>query len=163
MSSHTFSNIDASSTNLSPSTLANRRRINPSLGGSPQEEDDNKAPWHVRHVLLPFNLRDLKIDISRGEMCSLLYNVFPRTTNVTEARHRSHLLFQVKELPSSPWPLTVGNVPITMLAETSQGRALMFPRQNLGNMSISICGQNAIDGISDRVLRELAASVQADF
>lgn len=117
----------------------------------------------MKHVLLPFDLRDLKTDISRGEVCSLLYTVFPGTTNVTEARHRSHLLFQVKELPSSPWPLTVGNVPITILAEMSQGRALIFPRQNLGNMSISICRQNTIDRISDRALRELAASVQADF
>ncbi|KAI1094745.1 hypothetical protein F5B19DRAFT_23492 [Rostrohypoxylon terebratum] len=142
--------------------LDNKRKINPPLeGGSPEGEEVDKTP--ARHVLLPCDLRDLNIDIYRGEVCSLLYNIFPGTTNVTEARYRSHLLFQVKELPSSPWPLTVGNAPITILSETSQGRALMFPRQNLGNMSISICRQNAIDKISDRILRELAASVQTDF
>ncbi|KAI0881966.1 uncharacterized protein GGS22DRAFT_52995 [Annulohypoxylon maeteangense] len=130
---------------------------------SPKEENDDKAPWHVRHVLLPFNLRDLKIDIFGGEACSLLYDIFPGTTNVTEARYRSHLLFQVKKLPSGPWPLTVGNVPITILAEGSQGRAFMFPQQNLGNLSISICEEYPIDKFSDRLLRELAASVESEF
>ncbi|KAL7622065.1 hypothetical protein AAE478_007566 [Parahypoxylon ruwenzoriense] len=130
---------------------------------SPREqEEEDKAPWHARHVLLPFDLRDRNINIFEGEVHSLLYDLFPGTTNITEARYRSHL-FQVRELPSSPWPLTVGSVPITILAGTSQGRASMFPRQNLGNLSVSICGEYAIDGFSDRVLRELAASVDAEF
>jgi hypothetical protein len=31
----------------------------------------------------------------------------PATTNVSESQYRSHLLFQVEELPRGAWPLTV--------------------------------------------------------
>ncbi|RYO96512.1 hypothetical protein DL764_007458 [Monosporascus ibericus] len=85
--------------------------------------------------------------------------------NVAEARYRSHLLFQVKELPSSPWPLTIGGVPITILDEQGRGRPLMFPRQNLGNLTISICrdGYGDVRVLSDTVLRKLAVAVNAEF
>ena len=40
----------------------------------------------------------------------------------------------------------------------------MFPRQNLGNMVISLCPEGySVDDFSDKVLRELAASVNAHF
>ncbi|RYP51157.1 hypothetical protein DL768_003425 [Monosporascus sp. mg162] len=132
---------------------------------SAESEEEKSAIWHNRHVLLPFNLRDSNIDISRSDVHHLLHNIFPGTTNVTAGRYHSHLLFQVKELPSSSWPLTIGGVPITILDERGRGRPLMFPRQNLGNLNISICRDGYGDGrvLSDTVLRKLAADVNAEF
>ncbi|KAI0109029.1 hypothetical protein GGR51DRAFT_558826 [Nemania sp. FL0031] len=51
--------------------------------------EDAKATWHQRHVLLPFDLRDLSNDIHRGEVSDLLYHIFPKTTNVTKVRWHS--------------------------------------------------------------------------
>lgn len=131
---------------------------------SPQEQQEEGAIWHNRHVLLPFNLRDRSVNTYVGDVRSLLYNLFPGTTNIAEPRFRSHLLFQVKELPRRPWPLTVGGLPITILDESDRGRALMFPRLNLGNMAISSCPEGYdVGDFSDKVLRELAASVHAQF
>ncbi|KAK3357986.1 hypothetical protein B0T25DRAFT_424733, partial [Lasiosphaeria hispida] len=71
--------------------------------------------------------------------------------------------FQVHQLPSSPWPLAVGGVSFTLLAE-NQGRALMLPRQIYGNPKISIC-RDEYDPVmfSDADLRRLAAEVHANF
>ncbi|KAI0865618.1 hypothetical protein F4860DRAFT_500283 [Xylaria cubensis] len=120
---------------------------------SSQGQEDAKVTWHQRHVLLPFNLRDLSNDIHKGE-----------TTNVTEARWRSHLIFQVKELPESPWPLTVGGVPFTITSQDNKGRALIFPRQILGNFEISICQHGyKVEEFSDKELRKLGADVHSWF
>ncbi|KAI8945585.1 hypothetical protein F4801DRAFT_567822 [Xylaria longipes] len=131
---------------------------------SSRGQEDAKATWHQRHVLLPFNLRNLKNDIHRGEVRDLLYHIFPKTTNVTEARWRSHLIFQVKELPESPWPLTVGGVPFTITSHDNKGRALIFPRQILGNFEISICQHGyKVEEFSDKELRKLGANVHSWF
>jgi len=126
--------------------------------------EDAKATWRQRHVLLPFNLRDLSNDIYGGEVSDLLYHIFPETTNVTEARWRSHLIFQVKELPESPRPLTIGGVPFTITSHDNKGRALIFPRQILGNFEISIYQDELkVDKCSDRELRKLGANVHSWF
>ncbi|RYP62873.1 hypothetical protein DL769_007132 [Monosporascus sp. CRB-8-3] len=132
---------------------------------SAESREEKRAIWQNRHVLLPFNLRDSNLAISGSDVHRLLHNIFPGTTNVTEGRYRSHLLFQVKELPSSPWPLTIGGVPITIIDESGRGRPLMFPWQNLGNLNISICRASYGDVrvLSDTVLRKLAADVNAEF
>lgn len=58
----------------------------------------------------------------------------------------------------------MGGLPITILDRSERGRALMFPRQNLGNMAISLCPEAyTVDDFSDKVLRELAASINAEF
>ncbi|KAH8158377.1 hypothetical protein CIB48_g9873 [Xylaria polymorpha] len=129
---------------------------------SSKEQEDTKATWHQQHILLPFNLRDLSNDIYGNEVSNLLYNIFPETTNVTEARWRSHLIFQVKKLPKSPWPLTVGGVPFTICSDDDKGRALIFPRQMLGNFEISICQDGyKVNEFSDQELRELGADVHS--
>ncbi|KAI0905783.1 hypothetical protein F4823DRAFT_117118 [Ustulina deusta] len=131
---------------------------------SSRGEEDAKATWHERHVLLPFNLRDKSIRIDKGEVRDLLYQIFPETTNVTEARLRSHLIFQVTKLPESPWPLTVGGVPFTIISHDDKGRALIFPRQILGNFKISICQQEyKVEEFSDEQLRNLGADVHSWF
>ncbi|RWA05431.1 hypothetical protein EKO27_g9674 [Xylaria grammica] len=132
----------------------------PSSGG----RENAEATWHQRHVLLPFNLRDLSNDIYGGEVSDLLYHIFSKTTNVTEARWRSHLIFQVEELPESPWPLTVGGVPFTITSRDDKGRALIFPRQILGNFKISICQDtDQVNEFSDQMLRTLGADVHSWF
>ncbi|KAI0536929.1 hypothetical protein GGR58DRAFT_527884 [Xylaria digitata] len=118
---------------------------------SSRGQDDAKATWHEQHVLLPFNLRDLSNDIHRGEICDLLHHIFPETTNV-------------EELPKSPWPLTVGGVPFKITSHDNQGRALIFPRQILGNFEISICQQGyKVEEFSDKELRNLGADVHSWF
>jgi hypothetical protein len=72
-------------------------------------------------VLLPFDLRDKSVDIFKGEVTPLLYNIFPGTLNVTEDIRRSHLIFQLEDFPSRPWPLTVGGVPFTITVEKPHG------------------------------------------
>lgn len=44
-----------------------------------------EAAWYHRHVLLHFNLGDPNVDIMIDDACSLLYNLFPGTTNVNFA------------------------------------------------------------------------------
>lgn len=132
------------------------------------ETEEKTQLWNTRHVLLPFNLRDPGIDIYKGDVRSLLYNIFPNTANVTEARCRSHLVFQLDKLPPGPWPLTVGGLPITLSTlpmSDSLGRALMFPGQFLGNPTVSICqeGYGGVETFSDKVLRKLAAEVNDHF
>ncbi|GAW25030.1 hypothetical protein SAMD00023353_0101540 [Rosellinia necatrix] len=143
-----------------------RRQLFSHTHPPPRGEEDAKETWHVQHVLLPFNLRDWSIDIYKGEVRDLLYCIFPETLNVTEARCRSHLIFQVKALPEPPWPLTVGGVPFTITSDDRRGRALIFPKQMLGNFRISICRQgynHNIEELSDKELRDLGASVHSWF
>ncbi|KAI1304708.1 hypothetical protein F5Y03DRAFT_406721 [Xylaria venustula] len=132
---------------------------------SPQWHEDAKESWQERRrILLPFDLRDLSITIYQDEVRELLYHIFPETTNVSEARWRSHLIFQVDTLPKSPSPLTIGGVPFTILSQDDNGRALIFPRQILGNFRISICQQgHKFDEFSDRTLRDLGTGVHAWF
>jgi hypothetical protein len=130
----------------------------------PPETGNKTELWNTRHVLLPFNLKDANTDIRNDVVRSLLYNIFPDTVNVTEGRYRSHIVFQVDKLPPGPWPLTVSGLPITISDFKLLGRALMFPRQILGNMTVSICQEGyGIDTFSDKVLRKLAAEVNDHF
>ena len=133
---------------------------------SSQIQDGTTATPHEQHVLLPFNLQDLSINIYEGEPRDLLYHIFPDTLNVSEARYRSHLIFQVKKLPEPPWPLTVGGVPFTIstLSSHDYGRALIFPRQILGNGGISICEhEKELVEFSDKELRNFGANVHSWF
>ncbi|KAI0436742.1 hypothetical protein F4803DRAFT_556689 [Xylaria telfairii] len=118
-----------------------------------------------RNVLARFNLLDLRIDLRRNGVLSTLFHLFPETTNVTEARWRSHLIFYVKELPKSPWPLTLYSVPFTIISHDNKGRAFIFPRPILGNLGISICqdwGDNFKE-FSDGKLRKLGADAHSWF
>lgn len=165
MSSPTVIKLAISPPRSLPST-PNKRRVTPFAEQSPsQGQGKVKEAWQERHVLLPFNLRDPATSIYEGEARDLLYQVFPKTLNVTEARWRSHLIFQLETLPESPWPLTVGGMPFTIHGlKDDTGRALIFPEQILGNFAISICqdGYNVTE-FSDKVLRKLAAEVFAMF
>ncbi|KAI1214223.1 uncharacterized protein F4807DRAFT_468153 [Annulohypoxylon truncatum] len=132
----------------------------------PAEKHENEELWHNRHVLIPYNLQEQSNNIiTDGELCSLLHSIFPGTENVTEPCFRGYLIFQVKQLPSAPWPLTVGGLPITVSETRSgRGRALMFPRAMPGRLSISIL-QSGFDGtnMSDGGLRQLARDVNTYF
>lgn len=93
----------------------------------------------------------------------MLYNIFPGTRNVVEGRRRSFLLFQVDKLPEKPWPLTVGGVPIT-IADSTEGRGSLFPRQRLMLSKINICSHFADQDLSSGiVLRNLAREVNDAF
>ncbi|KAI2621629.1 hypothetical protein GGR54DRAFT_599202 [Hypoxylon sp. NC1633] len=129
------------------------------------EQHENEALWHNRHVLLPYDLRDQSNDITKGELRSLLHSIFPGTENVTEPGFRGYLIFQVTQLPSAPWPLTVGGLPITVSeTEAERGRALLFPRAMMGRLSLSIL-QTGFDAthMSDKSLRQLTRDVEAYF
>ncbi|KAI1763722.1 hypothetical protein GGR53DRAFT_496267 [Hypoxylon sp. FL1150] len=132
----------------------------------PGGQHDDEKPWHSRHVLVPYNLRDPSVNIFKGELCSLLYHIFPETDNVTEARFRGYLVFQVKNLPSTPWPVTVGGLPITVseVRLNGKGCALMFPRERQARPSKSI-PPDGFDAtkLSDKSLRQLAFRVNDYF
>ncbi|KAM5345060.1 hypothetical protein ACJ41O_010922 [Fusarium nematophilum] len=133
----------------------------PSSGPSQEQS----LAWQSRHVLLPFDLRDESLNILENkEIRNLLFNIFPGTIEVGEARCRSYLYFDVKEMPKEPWPLTVGGLPITISARNAtRGRGPLFPMTLLrwGNTAISICRH--LDGIhgtvSDDDLRSVAAEL----
>ncbi|KAI1190705.1 hypothetical protein F5B17DRAFT_385499 [Nemania serpens] len=152
-------------TQLFPGHVANvihdYSHAHPSL----EEEKGNvKAAWHQRHVLLPFNLRDLGINIYEGEVRDLLYQVFPKTVNVTETRQRAQLIFQTERLPEPPWPLTVGGLPFTISSFDNRGRAVIFPALNLGSLMVRICDEgHNVDSLSDKTLRELSSEVYSEI
>ncbi|KAK3364479.1 hypothetical protein B0T25DRAFT_530310 [Lasiosphaeria hispida] len=129
-----------------------------------QEPATKNAIWHARHVLLPFDLRDHTVSIDTDDVSKLLLNLFPGTHNVTQARGRSHLIFQVEQLPSSPWPLSIGGVPFTITTDT-EGRAFIFPGQANGNPKISICRElsNHSGWFSDAGLCGLAEKLNRYF
>ncbi|KAK5987955.1 hypothetical protein PT974_12091 [Cladobotryum mycophilum] len=87
-------------------------------------------------------------------------SIFPGTTSITEGPSRSYLNFGVSEMPKTPWPLTIGGVPVT-LSDGTHGRCQIFPLKGLGNLSISICTQTDArqDSFSDSDLRLLARQV----
>ncbi|KAI0972609.1 hypothetical protein F4678DRAFT_478490 [Xylaria arbuscula] len=179
MSSTAIIKIPVSLRGSSPGTPSKKRRVTPSAEQSsprraliqlfchahpsPQDHKDERETWHKRHILLPYNLRDFNISIYRDDVQELLNNIFPETTNVTESICHSHLIFQLGQLPKSPWPLTIGGRPFT-ICNHSNGRAFIFPRQRLGNLRISICQQDyKFDEFSDQKLRDLGASVNSWF
>ncbi|KAI0157205.1 hypothetical protein GGR57DRAFT_491129 [Xylariaceae sp. FL1272] len=129
-----------------------------------QSHPREKETWHDRHIVLPFNLRDLSVSLENDEVSTLLYQVFPKTANVTETISRSHLIFQVDELPSTPWPQTIGGLPFTISDIGGDGRAVIFPRQIIGNTNISICEKEFnTASCGDRALRDLGAAVSSSF
>ncbi|KAI1819643.1 hypothetical protein F4861DRAFT_546600 [Xylaria intraflava] len=184
MSSPATVKFSVSPRETSPSTPSNKRGITPSAeqssskGPRTHQGQINLEPFFAPRQLFsnnvaaiardptcsPFNLRDPSIDIYEGEASDLLYQIFPKTTNATEARWRSHLIFQVEELPKSPWPLTVGRVPFTIDRHGGGGRALIFPKQILCNPTNSIRQEGYdIEKFSDELLRRLAAEVHSVF
>lgn len=121
--------------------------------------------------MLLFDLRDPGTKIDNKEVQDLLQSIFPGTWDVGEIRCRSHLLFQVDQLPRGPWPVTVGGLPFTivsdMMSADGQGRALILPRQIHGNANIKLyiegCPDHSKALISDADLRRLAVEVNACF
>ncbi|KAH6630931.1 hypothetical protein B0J18DRAFT_422641 [Chaetomium sp. MPI-SDFR-AT-0129] len=139
-----------------PSTLGCKRKVTPSAELS-----------FSKRVFLPFDVRDPGTRISNKEVQDLLRSIFSTTWDVGEVRYRSHLLFQVEQLPCGPWPVTVGGLPFTIASNDGQGRALMLPRQIHGHANIKICQEGHPDNskplISDAHLRRLAAEVNTWF
>ena len=128
---------------------------------SSKKDDSENESWHVKHILLPFDLRDKKIDIFADDVLSLLKNIFPGTLEIGEGRCRSQLTFDVDKMPSGPWPLTIGGLPFT-ISSHDQGRGLICSAQKLGNLRISICQEYEVN-FCESNLRILAADVQANF
>lgn len=93
----------------------------------------------------------------------MLYNIFPGTRNVCPGRNRSFLSFQLEDLPQSPWPLTVGGLPITISAGM-KGKGPLFPKQRLSPSKINICQDFAgRDIASPTVLLELTKRTNEEF
>lgn len=61
---------------VSPWMSSHKREVIPSAEQSLQAKGNLKAAWHQRHIPLPFNLRDLGVNIYKGEVRDLLYQVF---------------------------------------------------------------------------------------
>ncbi|KAK4152132.1 hypothetical protein C8A00DRAFT_35209 [Chaetomidium leptoderma] len=119
-----------------------------------------------KHAPLELWSKELKdADIFEGDVAPVLYNIFPGTVDVAHmGNFRSHILFVVRELPPAPWPLTVGGLPITIVDDDERGRVLLFPRQNTGNLSRSICREGFdTEGLpSDDDLCKLAVRVSSE-
>ncbi|PHH90504.1 hypothetical protein CDD83_3468 [Cordyceps sp. RAO-2017] len=99
---------------------------------------EEQASWHTNNVLVPFDLRDPTVATDEGEIKRMLHNIFPETIGVMESVPRLWFNFYVAQLPSTPWPVTVGGLPITLRTDT-QGRGPLFPLRRQGRMNISIC------------------------
>jgi len=155
-----------------PST-ANKREVTPSFGQSPSQaqpsvtepvgQGGEKNTRYTRHVLLPYDLRDRNIILAKDEVQALLCTIFPKTENVSEPRYRSHLVFQVDELPPPPRPLTVGGLPITFVGNNIDNDGLLFPRQTLSNYKISVCADVDVATLTGQRLRDLAARVNLEI
>ncbi|KAJ5902225.1 hypothetical protein N7495_002753 [Penicillium taxi] len=130
----------------------------------PQKQEEVEEAWHCKHIALPVDLQDLQIDLDRSDVKALLHSIFPATLNVAEARNRSNMIFQFEKLPSPPWPLTIGGIPVTLLGGDTFGRTFLFPKETLGNLKVAICSAHEIGTqISDCQLRILAQEVQCYF
>lgn len=121
--------------------------------------------WNVRHILLATDLRYEDPTFLSEENTELLAGIFPGTTGL--ARFASHLHFIVKELPTRPWPLTIGGIPFTISTDdaTPKGRVGIFPRGRLGHFPRSLRPDldGRQDGFTYKGLRELAAQVFDHF
>lgn len=120
-----------------------------------------------RYTSLPLDLKNKSPNIHENkEMLTLLLGTFPGTIKVGEGRFRSHLVFTVRELPLTPWPLTVGELPFIVAIETERLRPL-FPIALLKrrNIRISICqhldGRNATTPDID--LRSVTADLRKEI
>ncbi|VUC31988.1 unnamed protein product [Clonostachys rosea] len=115
-----------------------------------------------KHMPLPVNLGDLKVDILSDDAFQHLTKIFPGTTAMIEGRNRSYLSFTVQEMPQQPWPLTVGGLPITINTKT-QGRGTLFPILHVkrGNTSMSFCSDLNAEGttISNDTLKTIATEL----
>ncbi|KAL8369804.1 hypothetical protein RB595_000241 [Gaeumannomyces hyphopodioides] len=131
--------------------------------------------WHVRHILLASDFRHEELFFLSKKSVELLAAIFPGTTRI--GRFASHLTFTVKELPTRPWPLTIGSVPFTISTDdpftistddaTPKGRAGIFPHVLLGRTMTSL--RPDLDARQDgffftyKGLRELAVQVFDHF
>ncbi|EQK98744.1 hypothetical protein G6O67_006852 [Ophiocordyceps sinensis] len=130
-----------------------------------QAVDEDGSSWHSNHVLVPFDMRDPTVALDSGEPMQMLLSIFPQTLGLMESVPRLWLNFLVEQLPSRPWPLTVGGLPITIRTH-SQGRGPLFPRMRNGNMRISICAEldaGSDDYFSDSDFQRLAGVVARHF
>lgn len=140
------------------SVVEQHTHAHPSRGAAGDYQNET---WHVKHVLLPYNLRNKDVDIFADDVVSMLRHIFPGTLEIGEARGRSHLTFTVEKLPSAPWPLTIGGLPFTV-DSNDQGLGFITPISNMGNLKISICHEHNIT-LCEREIRSLAADVNASF
>ncbi|RCI11317.1 hypothetical protein L249_7771 [Ophiocordyceps polyrhachis-furcata BCC 54312] len=130
------------------------------------EVSPEPATWHTANVLVPFNMRDLQVSLEEGEPMRILHSIFPQTIHVMESVPRRWLNFYVRQLPSTPWPVAVGGLPITICTNT-QGRGPFFPaKRRQGNLGISLfqdLNGRAEDYFSLEDFRSLAATVHRYF
>ncbi|KLU91474.1 hypothetical protein MAPG_09993 [Magnaporthiopsis poae ATCC 64411] len=138
------------------------------MASSPDTIGLNSKPgqkWNVGHILLASDLRHEDLTFLSKENVEILAKIFPGTTGL--ARYGSHLHFVVKELPTRPWPLTIGGILFTIStdAATPKGRAGIFPRTRLGHLQKSLRPDldGRQDGFTYKGLRELAAQVFDHF
>ncbi|EXJ86770.1 hypothetical protein A1O3_03724 [Capronia epimyces CBS 606.96] len=131
---------------------------------SPAKKDET---WHTQHILLPYDLRDPKVRLDSPEVQTLLRNIFPKCENIAEPRFRSHLIFQVEELPSAPWPLTIGGLPFTFIEPNINNHGLIFPRWKFANFTISVRPDFNLTSLSTNLsgtdLCDLARSTNAEI
>lgn len=117
----------------------------------------------ARHVFLPFDLTNPKVDPLSDNVLPLLRAVFPGVAEITYGF--DHLHFSVKELPKRPWPLTVGGLPITIADQDGVGRGPLFPVGAFGNPRIAICNNyNAkAEELTDAAFRQLSKDIYDTF
>jgi hypothetical protein len=118
---------------------------------------------HTRNILLPVDLRDPKVNPLGKDVVPMLRGIFPGTTEIVVGMGNGYVHFKVKEMPKTPWPLTVGGIPIT-IGTDAVGRGPLFPRAALGRPSLSICNDfNGSEGFSNIEFRRLGAAVVTEF
>ena len=102
------------------------RQLQP-LPPSSSSSQHASEPWHMRHVLLPWDLRDQSVEIN-DDIHGTLRNIFPGTALVYIGHERAFVIFRVNILPSAPWPKTVGGLPAVILpAQRRDLRCLFYP------------------------------------
>lgn len=129
---------------------------------SPQPVND--YAWNVKHVILPFDLRSRKVDVLEGDAKQIVGSVFPGIEWISQSIGHAYLSFTVTELPTGPWPLTIGGIPHT-ISTKNEGRGPLLPRQDLGNLSLTICPELDVrlSALTDDGLRQLARRVSSEL
>lgn len=129
-----------------------------------QQELSQTPAWSVRHLKLPFDLRDRKVKIE-GDVLKTLANIFPQTLELADGGPGVYLHFTCEELPKGPWPLTIAGRPITLGDREGNGKGPLFPMSMPGNMSVRICQHNdaRVVSLGCRSFRNLADDVTHSF